>query len=52
MKLKLPVALALFFGIGHFLHAQTEAVSPMAPGAVPQNGTFFSTQNRPPLPYD
>jgi uncharacterized repeat protein (TIGR03803 family) len=27
-------------------------LSPLAADAVPQIGTFFSTQNRPPLPYD
>lgn len=34
------------------LLADAGSVSLLAPDAIPQRGTFYSAQNRPPLPYD
>jgi hypothetical protein len=44
--------LALLLGINISSHAQTDTVSPLPPDAVPQSGTFYSAQNRPPMPFD
>ncbi len=44
------IGLALLLGLGLSTRAQT--LTPLSPEAVPQTGTFFSAQNRPPMPYD
>ncbi len=44
------IGLALLLGIG--LAASARTLSPLSPDAVPQSGTFFSAQDRPPMPFD
>ncbi|MGD0814627.1 MAG: hypothetical protein ABSA83_13555 [Verrucomicrobiota bacterium] len=45
-------ALAIFLIFSLALRAQTETLTLVPSNEVPQQATFFSAQNRPPLPYD
>jgi uncharacterized Zn-binding protein involved in type VI secretion len=52
MKLTFPIALAILLGISFSSYAQTGTLTPVPPDAVPQIGTFYSSQNWPPMPFD
>jgi hypothetical protein len=46
------IALAILLGISFSLCAQTEVGALVPPDAIPQHGTFYSTQGFPPMPED
>jgi hypothetical protein len=46
------LALTILLAVCSSLRAQTDGLVPVSPDDVPPFGTFYSTQFRPPLPYD
>ena len=63
LALSAAILTALLIGSSDVCHAQVQTeinaeaislvdASPVPPDAVPENGTFFSAQNWPPMPYD